>query len=134
MPILALRGLSVFPGMLLNFDVERPMSAAALNLAMNADQILFLTAQKEISKDVPFLDDIYRVGTVCRVRQLLRQPGSKTVRIMVEGLARGRLDALTMDTPSLFGEIEPMPDAPGKPTSAAAAPRSSASMRRYRGT
>ena len=44
--------------MLLNFDVERPMSAAALNLAMNADQILFLTAQKEISKDVPFLDDI----------------------------------------------------------------------------
>lgn len=116
MPILALRGLSVFPGMLLNFDVERPMSAAALNLAMNADQILFLTAQKEISKDVPFLDDIYRVGTVCRVRQLLRQPGSKTVRIMVEGLARGRLDALTMDTPSLFGEIEPMPDAPEKPT------------------
>ena len=103
MPVMALRGLSVFPGMLLNFDVERPMSAAALNLAMNADQIIFLAAQKEISKDVPFLDDIYRVGTVCRVRQLLRQPGSKTVRIMVEGLARGRLDTLTMDSPSLFG-------------------------------
>ena len=116
MPVMALRGLSVFPGMLLNFDVERPMSAAALNLAMNADQIIFLAAQKEISKDVPFLDDIYRVGTVCRVRQLLRQPGSKTVRIMVEGLARGRLDALTMDSPSLFGEIEPMPDAEEKPT------------------
>ena len=73
MPIMALRGLSVFPGMLLNFDVERPMSAAALNFAMNADQIIFLAAQKEISKDVPFLDDIYRVGTVCRVRQLLRE-------------------------------------------------------------
>ena len=116
MPIMALRGLSVFPGMLLNFDVERPMSAAALNLAMNADQIIFLAAQKEISKDVPFLDDIYRVGTVCRVRQLLRQPGSKTVRIMVEGLARGRLDTLTMDSPSLFGEIEPLPDAEEKPT------------------
>ena len=104
MPVMALRGLSVFPGMLLNFDVERPMSAAALNLAMNADQIIFLAAQKEIAKDVPFLDDIYRVGTVCRVRQLLRQPGSKTVRIMVEGLARGRLDTLTMDSPSLFGD------------------------------
>ena len=69
MPVLPLRGLSIFPGMLLNFDVERPMSAAALNFAMNADQILFLAAQKEISKDVPFVDDIYRVGTVCRVRQ-----------------------------------------------------------------
>lgn len=50
MPVLPLRGLSVFPGMLLNFDVERPMSAAALNFAMNADQILFLAAQKEISR------------------------------------------------------------------------------------
>lgn len=102
--------------MLLNFDVERPMSAAALNFAMNADQILFLAAQKEISKDVPFVDDIYRVGTVCRVRQLLRQPGSKTVRVMVEGLARGRIENVTMDTPSLFAEIEPMPDAQEKPT------------------
>ena len=116
MPVLPLRGLSVFPGMLLNFDVERPMSAAALNFAMNADQILFLAAQKEISKDVPFVDDIYKIGTVCRVRQMLRQPGSKTVRVMVEGLARGRIDAVTMDTPSLFAEIEPMPDAPEKPT------------------
>lgn len=116
MPVLPLRGLSVFPGMLLNFDVERPMSAAALNFAMNADQILFLAAQKEISKDVPFVDDIYRVGTVCRVRQLLRQPGSKTVRVMVEGLARGRIENVTMDTPSLFAEIEPMPDAQEKPT------------------
>ncbi len=116
MPVLPLRGLSVFPGMLLNFDVERPMSAAALNFAMNADQILFLAAQKEISKDVPFVDDIYRVGTVCRVRQLLRQPGSKTVRVMVEGLARGRIENVTMDTPSLFAGIEPMPDAQEKPT------------------
>ena len=72
MPVLPLRGLSVFPGMLLNFDVERPMSAAALNFAMNADQILFLAAQKEISEDVPFVDDIYKIGTVCRVRQMLQ--------------------------------------------------------------
>ena len=62
MPVLALRGLSVFPGMLLNFDVERPMSVAALNFAMGADQVIFLTAQKEITKDVPFLDDIYARG------------------------------------------------------------------------
>ncbi|HBR07812.1 MAG TPA: endopeptidase La, partial [Clostridiales bacterium] len=75
MPILPLRGLSVFPGMLLNFDVERPMSVSALNFAMGDDQIIFLTAQKDITKDIPFGEDIYQVGTVCRIRQLLRQPG-----------------------------------------------------------
>lgn len=116
LPVLPLRGLSVFPGMLLNFDVERPMSVAALNFAMGADQVIFLTAQKEISKDVPFLDDIYRVGTVCRVRQMLRQPGGKTVRVMVEGAARGRIESVTMDSPCMFAEIEPMPDVSEKTT------------------
>ena len=114
LPILPLRGLSVFPGMLLNFDVERPMSIAALNYAMTSDQLIFLASQKEIAKDIPFLDDIYKIGTVCRVRQLLRQPGNKTVRVMVEGLARGNIDVLTMDKPCMFGDILPMPDVPEK--------------------
>ena len=96
MPVLPLRGLAVFPGMLLNFDVERPMSAAALNLAMSEDQIIFLTAQKDLAKDVPFLDDIYHIGTVCRVRQMLRQPGGKTIRVMVEGIGRGPLNIAGM--------------------------------------
>ncbi|MEG2007199.1 MAG: endopeptidase La [Oscillospiraceae bacterium] len=116
MPVLPLRGLSVFPGMLLNFDVERPMSAAALNLAMGADQIIFLTAQKDIAKDMPFGDDLYQVGTVCRVRQLLRQPGSRTVRVMAEGLARGHIAAITIDKPSLFAEIDPVPDEAERPS------------------
>ena len=116
LPILPLRGLSVFPGMLLNFDVERPMSIAALNYAMGSDQLIFLAAQKVISKDMPFFDDIFKVGTVCRVRQLLRQPGNKTVRVMVEGLARGSIDILTMDKPCMFGDILPMPDIVEKPT------------------
>ena len=116
LPVLPLRGLSVFPGMLLNFDVERPMSIAALNFAMGADQVVFLTAQKDIAKDVPFLDDIYRVGTACRVRQLLRQPGGKTVRVMVEGMARARIENVTMDSPCMFAEVEPMPDVTEKQT------------------
>ncbi len=58
MPLL--RGIAVFPGMLLNFDVERPMSAP-----LGEDQVIFLTAQKDMAKDVPFLEDIYAVGTVC---------------------------------------------------------------------
>ncbi len=116
MPVLPLRGLSVFPGMLLNFDVERPMSVAALNLALGEDQILFLTAQKDMTKDIPFLDDIYSVGTVCRVRQMLRQPGGKTVRVMVEGLARGRIVSLVTDSPCLYTEVEPLHDFEEKPT------------------
>ena len=116
MPVLPLRGLSVFPGMLLNFDAERPMSAAALNIAMGEDQILFLTAQKDMTKDIPFLDDIYAVGTVCRVRQMLRQPGGKSVRVMVEGIGRGRIVSLVTDSPCLYAEIEPLPDVSEKPS------------------
>lgn len=116
MPVLPLRGLAVFPGMLLNFDVERPMSAAALNIAMGEDQIIFLTAQKDMTKDLPFLEDIYAVGTVCRVRQMLRQPGGKTIRVMVEGLGRGRIVSLVTDSPCLYVEVEPLPDAAEKPS------------------
>ena len=116
MPVLPLRGLAVFPGMLLNFDVERPMSAAALNLAMSEDQIIFLTAQKDLVKDVPFLDDIYHIGTVCRVRQMLRQPGGKTIRVMVEGIGRGRIVGMITDSPCLYTEVEPLPDMEEKPS------------------
>lgn len=116
MPVLPLRGLSVFPGMLLNFDVERQMSAAALNLAMGSDQIIFLTAQKDITKDMPFGDDIYSVGTVCRIRQLLRQPGNRSVRVMAEGLARGQIADITADKPCLFADIDPLPDEKEKPS------------------
>ena len=76
LPLLALRGLHVFPGMLLTFDVERPASIAALNTAIRADQIIFLSAQKDLSADLPTEEEIYAVGTVCRIRQQLRQPHS----------------------------------------------------------
>lgn len=115
MPVLPLRGLSVFPGMLLNFDVERPMSVAALNFAMSADQIIFLAAQKDVTKDMPFENDIYGVGTVCRVRQILRQPGSRTIRVMAEGLARGMICDVTMDQPCLFADVIPLEDVRERP-------------------
>ena len=86
MPLLALRGLHVFPGMLLTFDVERPASIAALNTAIRADQIIFLSAQKDLSADLPTEEEIYAVGTVCRIRQQLRQPHGNICRVMVEGV------------------------------------------------
>ena len=96
LPMLPLRGLSVFPAMLLTFDVERNASVAALDAAVRGDHLIFLAAQKDIATDVPQEKDIYHVGTVCRVRQQLRQPRSSSCRVMVEGLYRA--EALSMDT------------------------------------
>lgn len=110
LPILALRGLNILPGMMLNFDVERPQSVAALNFAMSDDQVIFLATQKDVTVDLPEIDDIYHVGTVCRIRQLIRQPGGRLCKVMVEGLYRGRIEKLTSKTPSFFGEIAELPD------------------------
>ena len=87
MPMLALRGLSVFPNMLLNFDVERPMSVAALNEASNGERKIFLLAQKDITKESPEAHDLYKTGTICSVRQLLRIPGGG-IKVLVEGSQR----------------------------------------------
>ena len=92
LPLLALRGLNVFPGMLLTFDVERAASIGALTAAGKRDQIIFLAAQKDISVDLPEAEDIYAVGTVCRIRQQLRQPQGGMCRVMVEGLYRAEAD------------------------------------------
>ena len=93
MPMLPLRGLSVFPGMLLTFDVERSASVAAVNTAVRTDHLIFLAAQRDISVDVPEEKDIYRVGTVCRIRQQLRA-GNGGCRVMVEGLYRAETESI----------------------------------------
>lgn len=96
MPLLALRGLSVFPGMLLTFDVERPSSIGALDMAAKSDQLIFLATQKNLTADMPEEDDIYHIGTICRIRQQLRQPKGNVCRVMVEGICRA--EAVSIDT------------------------------------
>ena len=110
MPLLALRGLHVFPGMLLTFDVERPASIAALSSAVRADQLIFLAAQKDLAADMPKEDEIYAVGSVCRVRQQLRQPRGSICRVMVEGLYRARAEDVNCDPKGYSAYIEPLPD------------------------
>ncbi len=110
MAVLPLRGLNIFPGMLLSFDVERPISLAALNCAQNADQEIFLVTQKDIANDMPEQGDLYEYGVVCRIRQLMRQPGGKLCKVMAEGLYRGRIASLSSEQPYFFGEIESVPD------------------------
>ena len=112
LPALALRGVSVFPGTSLNFDVERPISIAALNAAMGTDRMIFLVAQKDMEVDAPRPDDLYAVGTVCRLGQILKVPGGNTVRAIVDGVHRARLLRVTSDTPCFWVNVQLQPDMP----------------------
>ncbi|MBQ7896140.1 MAG: endopeptidase La, partial [Oscillospiraceae bacterium] len=110
LPLLALRGLSVFPGMLLTFDVERPASLTAINVAMQAEQLIFLAAQKDLRADMPEESDIWHVGTVCRIRQQLRQPRSKICRVLVEGVYRAEALSIKTDIDCYTAQVSEYPD------------------------
>ena len=90
MPLLPLRGMMIFPYMIIHLDAGRDRSVAALEQAMLQDHKLFLSAQKNAELDVPQRDDVYEIGTVVEVRQLLKMPGG-ALRVLVEGLHRGRI-------------------------------------------
>ena len=107
MPVLALRGLVIFPDMLMHFDVEREASVKALETAMENDEDLFLVAQRELATERPEQKDLYEVGTISHIRQILRI-SENTVRVMVEGKSRARLEHLLQSEPCLVGEVEPL--------------------------
>ncbi|MGI6029399.1 MAG: endopeptidase La [Candidatus Heteroscillospira sp.] len=117
LPALPLRGISVFPGMLLNFDVERPMSIAALNAAMSSDQNIFLVAQRDMSVSTPKPEDLYNIGTISRIKQVLRIPGSNSVRVMVQGVVRARTLEFTAAAPCFYTRVEAVPDEPERVSS-----------------
>ena len=91
MPVLPLRGLVAFPEMLIHFDVGRLISMKALEQSMQDNQRLFLTAQRDIRTDAPTTDDLFVVGTVCTVKQILRLPGDN-IRVLVEGSYRAGVE------------------------------------------
>ncbi|MCL1829476.1 MAG: endopeptidase La [Oscillospiraceae bacterium] len=113
LPMLPLRGIIVFPDMLLNFDVERNMSVSALNAALSSDQMVFLAPQKDIAQDSPKAEDLYKVGTICKLKQLLRVPGTNAVRVLVEGKTRARIVRITSESPCFYAEVEPVKDPGG---------------------
>ena len=104
LPTMALRGLTVFPGMSVNFDVERLISLNALNIAMEADRKIFLVTQKDITVEIPTFSDVYNVGVVCNIRQLLKIPGGG-VKVLVEGLYRAEIISLGMDKNAFAAEV-----------------------------
>ncbi len=105
MPVIALRGLTVFPNVLIHFEVARDASVKALEEAITAGSSVFLVGQKDISVEAPEQKDLYTVGTISNIRQILRMPGDN-VRVMVEGQKRGRLVQILQKEPYLEAEVQ----------------------------
>lgn len=106
LPIIPLRGIVVFPKMVLHFDVGRKKSIKALQKAMDDDQKVFLVCQKDASVDEPNIDDMYDVGVICTIRQMMRIPGSENMRVVVEGDERATLYNFTSVKPYIGGLVE----------------------------
>ena len=105
MPVLALRGLTIFPEQTVHFDIGRIKSALALEEAMKKDQTLLLIPQKNIIDDDPGLSELYPIGTVVKVKQILKAQG-ENIRVLVSGLYRARLLELMQTEPYLSGVVE----------------------------
>ena len=113
MPILALRGLMVFPHMVLHFDVGRDKSVAALEQAMMDNQEIFLVAQRDAEAVDPTEAQLCQVGTIAHVKQVLNLPGD-SMRVLVEGLRRATLVTITQEEPYLQGDVRPEPERSGE--------------------
>ena len=104
LPLLPLRGLSIFPYMVLHFDVGREKSVKALEEAMINDQLIFLVTQKDAHTDLPTKEDFYEVGTVSKIKQLLKLPGD-TIRVLVEGISRAKIESVLEDDEYFLANI-----------------------------
>ena len=108
-PVLPLRGLVVFPKSLIHFDVGRQKSITAIHKAMKHNQLIFLSAQIDATNSEPKLVDVYSVGVVAKIVQVLKQPENIT-RIVIEGKYRARIISPVQDAEGLMAEIEPLTD------------------------
>ena len=109
MPTIALRGLTIFPNVMIHFEVAREASIQALEEAMNIGCPIFLVGQKDIEVEHPEAKDLYTIGTISSIRQILKMPGDN-VRVMVEGQARGRMVQILRTKPYLEAEVQEIPE------------------------
>ena len=105
MPLIPLRGTNVFPRLSLTFDVAREGSKNAIKEAMDGDQMVFLVAQRDVETEWPEREDLYDIGCVARIRQVLEIPGNDTVKVLVEGHSRAHLDSIVSDKPYIVAEV-----------------------------
>jgi len=109
LPVITLRGTSVLPDMILHFDVSRPRSVAALEAAMREEQNILLITQMNAEDDEPDKEALYKIGTIAKVKQLVKMP-KDTIRVLVEGKLRARLDDFLEWDPYILGEVTIMED------------------------
>ena len=115
LPVLPLRGLVVFPEMILHFDVGRKRSKAAIDAAMSKEQEIFITAQKDPSVNTPAISDIYKIGTVCKITQIVNTKDD-IVRVTIQGKSRAFITGVVADTPCIFAKIAEVPKSEPKNT------------------
>ncbi len=108
LPAIALRGLTVLPEMIQHFDISREKSVSAVEYAMVGEQNVFLVTQRNPETEEPTADALYQIGTIARIKQLVKMPGG-VIRVMVEGLKRAEIINLLEDGPHLLAEIEEAP-------------------------
>ena len=106
-PVLPLRGVVIFPKMMLNFEVSRKRSKKALEVSMKSDQLIFLTAQIDPSVNDPSIDDVYKVGVVCKIAQILKE-GDSSTRVVVEGLYRAAIISSVEHEGCLYAAVASM--------------------------
>ena len=104
LPVIALRGLSILPNMIVHFEVSRSKSKLAIEAAMLKDQNLFLLTQRDPDEENPQKEDLYEFGTVAKIKQIVKL-SKDSLRIMVEGVYRAHLDNLIMTEPMLKAEV-----------------------------
>ncbi len=109
MPAVALRGTLVMPDMIMHFDVSRSRSIKAVEKAMLQDQEIFLVAQKDINEEEPDIDDLYQIGTIGTIKQVIKLPNN-LIRVLVEGSTRARLLEFNMTDPYLEADVMPYYD------------------------
>lgn len=109
LPMVALRGLTIMPEMVVHFDVSRDRSIAAVQEAMVEEQKIFLMTQKDINVENPGMEDLYKVGTVATVKQIVKLP-KQILRVLVSGESRGVLKGIEMDDPYLRADVEIIDD------------------------
>ena len=104
LPAVILRGLTILPGMVIHFDLSREKAIEAVEQAMLADQRLLIVTQKEPAVEDPGFDDVYEVGTISVIRQVTKLPGH-ILRVLVEGVCRGRLYRFTQENSYIMTEL-----------------------------
>ncbi|MDR3112032.1 MAG: endopeptidase La [Elusimicrobiota bacterium] len=114
-PVVALRGMVMFPSMLLHFDIGRKQSILALEEAMKNGQNVFVTAQKDVKLDEPNSDGIYSIGVSAKVRQIIHQPGGMA-RALVEGCHRAKIEEIVTVKPFIRAKIKPIQEISSKKT------------------